>query len=465
MSLKDRLNTSNKITKEAENKKEEQTPKYYESSEIANVDTLGIIDTLLIDDDLNSIHVSGAKNIYLERNGKKIKSNTFFRDNVQLENLIRKNALNVGIEPDETNPFISFNYKEGINVAASLPPLSTPANIFIKCYKDKHATIQTLAENLCISKEMSLILEILATIKNNIIIAGERNTLKTTTLSSLAKLLPSNSQGILIDFQEELKINSRNFSNFNFSKIQNTKTKIINSLINSNSDMLFINDPDKETIADICEKISEGLEGVIITICAKNPKEAMNKIALAILKQNPNLDYRTAEKFAHKAFNLMIFCNKQESGKRKISSISQITLDENENCKIEDIFFLNHLQEHESTGLVPEFFEATKVNNLPINSNIFDKTYKHTYCKNQNNITIEQFSQKNTNQDILKKFKKELPTKNIPEEETIRKVQEKFEEMKKNAKAEETKEITFFEEDLTEQPIEINQTENEQSNI
>ena len=84
MSLKDRLNTVQK-QQIKETKKEEQ-PKYYKTEQEAQLDTLGAIDTLLANDDLNSIFVSGAKNIYLERRGKTTKSTSTFRDNVQLEN-------------------------------------------------------------------------------------------------------------------------------------------------------------------------------------------------------------------------------------------------------------------------------------------------------------------------------------------------------------------------------------------
>ena len=276
MSLKDRLNT---IKTKSENltKKENQLPKYYESSEIANIETLGILENLFVDDDLNSIYVNGAKNVYIEKNGKHSKSTLSFRDNVQLENLIK------------------FNHKKGINVQATLPPLSNPANIFIKCYKDKHASIKILSENQSVSKEMALILEAVATIKNNIIIAGERNTLKTTVLSSLLKLLPNNNRGALIDLINEIETNSKNYSNFDFSNIDKNKNEILNSIINSSPDMLGFNDPDDEIIAHIIKKIKEGLKGAIITICAKNKEEAMEKIALAILKENPNLDYKKAK--------------------------------------------------------------------------------------------------------------------------------------------------------------------------
>ena len=97
MSLKDRLKSVQKTTiTKTKQQQDEVQHQYYANSETANsVDSLGALDTLLFDDDLNSIFVSGAKNIYVVRNGKIHKSTSTFRDNIQLENIIKKNAQNL----------------------------------------------------------------------------------------------------------------------------------------------------------------------------------------------------------------------------------------------------------------------------------------------------------------------------------------------------------------------------------
>ena len=93
MSLKDRLGSVQQIKQNTQDEQQEQQPKYYNTDIEANVDSLGALDTILSDDDLNSVFVSGAKNIYLEKKGKIFKSTTTFRDNVQLENMLKKIAL------------------------------------------------------------------------------------------------------------------------------------------------------------------------------------------------------------------------------------------------------------------------------------------------------------------------------------------------------------------------------------
>ena len=466
MSLKDRLNTTTKLN---EIKEEKEPVQYYQNDSIAqNIVSLGVIDTFLADDELNSIYVNGAKNIYIERNNKTHKSTTTYRDNVQLENLIKKYAQNIGYKIDEQNPYIKFNHKLGINVVATLPPLSSNATMYVKCYKDCHASFQALQESQSISKEIALILEAIATLRTNIIIAGERSTLKTTILSTLLKNLPSNNRGTIIDYGSEIKNESSNFSNFNFSNIIDKKEEleILNSIFMSNPDRIFINDCNKKTLSFINEKIISGAKGIILTIEAKNPKEAFEKIALEILKDNPKLDYNIAKTLAYKFCELIIFVKKDELNKRVISSISQINIDMNNNYSIRDIFRYNQA-EHKSCGFIPDFFEEIKMNSLPVSSNIFDKDYKHTYHKPAKNESLYDQSKK-VNLEILKKFKKDFSiqeeekeeNKELSAEELMIKAQEKFEELKQNMKNNEIESLENEEIQIEEENIQQENNEN-----
>ena len=93
MSLKDRL--TNQVRPIKIEPSETET-KYYQTSEISEgIDSLGEIDSLLIDDEINSIYVHGAKNVFVERKGKKGRISLSYRDNVRLENIIKKNESEI----------------------------------------------------------------------------------------------------------------------------------------------------------------------------------------------------------------------------------------------------------------------------------------------------------------------------------------------------------------------------------
>ncbi len=478
MSLKDRLKSTQKVAPTKAPKPQSEL-KYYASDEDANVGTLGVIDSLLYDDDLNSIFVSGAKNIYLDKKGKTYKSTTAFRDNVQLENIIKKAAAAQGIEYDEKKPCFKFNHKLGVNVLATLPPLSGCATLFVKSYKDKHATAQKLQEDHAVSKEIALVLEALCAIRKNILIVGEKAALKTTLLSALAKKVPNNNRAVLIDNQKELKIEAPNFTSYDFADFKDSSNldELLNLIVFSNPDKLFINDEDSEILSKVIKAGRVNYSGIVATLSVQDANEVIEYLTKALIKEDSYLTLEKAKALVLNTFDIIIQTKKDDIGRRKVSSISQINLLA-KNGFVEEIFNIDYLQQHKSTGIIPEFYEDIKQNSLPISDNIFDENYKHTYHKNAQQDTLSALGSKGGNIDILRKFKKDLPTLNqeqnvetqqieAPEEkpieqmsndEIMKKAQEKFDEIKKNVQMQGEIKAEFVENSNEEN---LNETQNE----
>ncbi len=435
MSLKDRLNAQNSMLKVEE--KQKQEPKYYPTSEISKqFASLGILDSLLEDENINSIFVNGAKNIYINKNNRIHKSTSTFRDSVQIENLIKKYAQNIAFEIDEKKPIISFNHELGVNIKATLPPLSDNPCIFVKCYREKFASLAVLQDEKAVSKEIALVLEALCAIKINILIIGDRNTLKTTLLSSLAKKVPINNTVVLVDNSSELKIENDNILNFDFSLIDtNEKKELYESIFSSHQDKIFINDIDDNDLSFVLSKFLS-YKGAIMTYSASSINSAFDKIA-DILSKEKNIEKNHAQELIKQVFDIVIFVKNNEISKRKIASISQIKK-EAEGIQTEDIFYLNDFDEHKSNSIVPGFFEEIKMNSLPIGDNIFDESYKHTYPVKPSDDILNRYGKKN-NIDILKKFKKDLPAKNdadqLKKEEVENKLEQVQEEIIKQYKA------------------------------
>ena len=443
MSLKDRLSSQPKTVidkgftktklKEGSDKAEIILPK---------IEGLGILEAFLVDENLNSIYVSSAKNIYVEKRGIVHKSASTFRDNVQLINLIKKNASEAGIEVDENVPYIKFNYKEGINISATLPPISNVPVMFIKNYNDNNASLKSLQENKTISKEVALVIETLATTKLNILIAGNPQSLKTTILSTIAKLSPINSRTVLIDCKNEIKTRTNAYVSYDFMNLKDEALRldVLKSIFSSNPDRIAINDCDEKIFYEMINNCLYGFKGITTTINANSTEDAINDVAQIILKNSPNMNYEAAKQSVYKIFDIVIVCSKEENGFRTISKLSELKY---ENKSINDIFYLNNDKIHSSTSYVPEFCRLSKTNSMTINTGIFDENYKHTYYQG----TSGNYQPCN---DLIKKMQEnasketfENSSYNNDSDNMLKKAQEKFEELKRNARNFETpKEIT-----------------------
>lgn len=388
MSLKDRLKSTQaqiqkQKVKEAGNEVLEVN--YYKSSEESiKVNSLGIVDTILADDEINSVFVNGAKNIYVEKKGKTTKINSTFRDDVQLENIVKR-YIEFNGEDFEEKPCFNFNHNKGVNVLITIPPLSKKITLSLKCFNNKFSNLKTLEENLCISKEAALFLKTFCFLDINVLIIGEKKSLKTTILSALINNIKNNNSSIIIDYLNEIETQNDSFAYYDFSNLENydEEKELLNSILYSNPDKLFINNPKNYILENIFKTASKN-KGIITTFEASSIDEVKDKIL--------NME---------QPFDIIISTKKISGEIGKINSISQV-----KNGNIEEIFSLNEFNKLNSNGIVPEIYNEIKQDFLSLNQNIFDKEYKHTYYQNSN-YTSEHLNKKNINQDILKKFKKD----------------------------------------------------------
>lgn len=358
---------------------------------------LGIIDTILADDEINSIFVNGAKNIYIEKKGKTIKSNSSFPSEYELQNtiegLLKHRGFNI-----EDEKFFQFNYKKGVNLTITLPPLSQKITIILKNYNNKFASLKALQENQIISKEIALFLEALIAQNVNILITGEEKTLKTTVLDSLIKAAGENLKSVIIDFSNEIETDKNtcafyDLTNFNNGRNFKNEEKLIDSVFSINPDKIFINDLKSE----LKEKIFEFASSKKGLVVLSNSNDSLN-LPFDIIIKTKNI-------------------KKENETLKKIVSISQIY-----NNEIQEIFKLNDENKLESTGIIPKVYFEMKSNLLNINQNIFEKNYRHTYSQNynenlaqfkakfENNTETADYENQNEekkglNLEVLKKFK------------------------------------------------------------
>ena len=97
MSLKDRLNLNNSqdTTKDTS---------YIANSHYAKSGSLGALDTLLADDEINRIFINGAKNVFIQKKDKINKINLGYGDDFELENILKIFSKNKNIKFDYENP-------------------------------------------------------------------------------------------------------------------------------------------------------------------------------------------------------------------------------------------------------------------------------------------------------------------------------------------------------------------------
>ena len=159
----------------------------------------GPLDPLLSDPSVSDILVNGAKNVYVEKNGKLYKTSVTFKDNYHLKNIIERIVSKVGRRIDEKSPMVDARLPDGSRVNAIIPPLAVDGpSLSIRRFRADSGTMESLLKWGSISTEMAQVLEAAVAARLNIIISGGTGAGKTTLLNSLSAKIPNGERIITI---------------------------------------------------------------------------------------------------------------------------------------------------------------------------------------------------------------------------------------------------------------------------
>ena len=105
----------------------------------------GPLEPLLARDDIADIMVNGAKQVYIEVNGKVEQTGIRFRDNQQLLNICQRIVSQVGRRVDESSPICDARLPDGSRVNVIAPPLAIDgAALTIRKFKKDKLTLDQI---------------------------------------------------------------------------------------------------------------------------------------------------------------------------------------------------------------------------------------------------------------------------------------------------------------------------------
>ena len=168
---------------------------------------LGVLDSIIKDDDITEVMINGPKDIFIEKAGKLSKLNQTFDDEKQLEDIIQKIVGQAGREVNQANPIVDTRLPDGSRVNVVLPPISlNGAIVTIRKFSKTPMTVHMLLRYGSITPEVAHVLEMLVKAKYNIFICGGTGSGKTTFLNAISNFIPHDERVITIEDSAELQI-------------------------------------------------------------------------------------------------------------------------------------------------------------------------------------------------------------------------------------------------------------------
>ncbi len=329
----------------------------------------GPLELLMADPTVSDILVNSYQQVYVERKGRLELTNVTFTDEKHLLRIIDKIVSLVGRRIDESSPMVDARLPDGSRVNAVIPPVALDGPmVSIR----RFAFIPLKMENLTgeglktLTPEMAHMLQALVKSKVNILISGGTGAGKTTLLNILSGYIPESERVVTIEDAAELQMQQPHVVRLETrpmnieGKGEITQRALVRNALRMRPDRIVIGEVRGAEAFDMLQAMNTGHEGSLTTIHANTPRDAISRLENMIGMANLNLPHKAARQQIASAITVVVQVLRLVDGRRKVTSIQEITGMEGEVITMQEIFGFRQ------TGLGPEgqvlgYFQASGV--------------------------------------------------------------------------------------------------------
>lgn len=353
---------------------------------VAEILGFGPLQPLLEDETITEVMVNGAKNIYIERNGKIQRAPFTFESDDHVMRIIDRIVAPMGRRIDESSPYVDARLPDGSRVNAVIPPISLVGPIItIRKFFKTPITVEQLIEFGSISAEAVEFLKACVEARLNIVISGGTGSGKTTLLNILSQFIPSDERIITIENAAELQLRQEHVITLE-SRPPNIEGRgevsirqlVINAL-RMRPDRIIVGEIRDEAALDMLQAMNTGHDGSMTTAHSNSPRDSLARIETMTMMAGMELPVRAIREQIASAIDLVVHQERMRDGSRKVVNITEVTGMEGEVITMTDVFTFEQsgyengkvVGRLRPTGLRPKFMEKIEAAGIHLPASIF----------------------------------------------------------------------------------------------
>ncbi len=328
---------------------------------------LGPLEPLLKDDTIADILINGPDVVYVERRGKMERTTTRFRDDAHLMRIVNKIVSAVGRRVDESQPLCDARLLDGSRVNVAVKPIAVDgALVSIRKFTKSKLSLHKLVEVGAMRQPMYELLSNAARCKTTIIISGGTGSGKTTMLNALSAFIPEDERLITIEDAAELQLQQPHVARMETrppnleGKGEIRQRDLIKNALRMRPDRVILGECRGEEAFDMLQAMNTGHEGSMATIHANNPREAVSRLEQMIGMAGLPMSQTSIRSQISAAVRVIVQLQRMSDGKRRVTSIAEITGMEGDILQMQEIFKFVRVKT-DADGTIHGHFEATGV--------------------------------------------------------------------------------------------------------
>ena len=349
----------------------------------------GPIEPLLKDPTVNDILINTHKTCYVERFGKLERTRVHFKDEAHLLRIINKIVAGIGRRVDESSPMVDARLPDGSRVNIAIRPISVDGPmVSIRKFSEKPFSMDKLVEVGSIRPQMVELLHAAVQGRISMIISGGTGSGKTTLLNALSNFIPADERLLTIEDAAELQLQQPHVGRLETrpanaeGKGEIRQRELVKNALRMRPDRIIVGECRGEEAFDMLQAMNTGHEGSMTTIHANTPRDAMKRLEQMVAMAGIAMSPSSIRSTIASAIRLVVQLQRLPDGKRRVTSISEITGMEGEVIQMQEIyrFVKEHTDEHgihgsfRATGVRPTFLQDLKAYGIEIPGSNFESS-------------------------------------------------------------------------------------------
>ena len=351
---------------------------------------LGPIEPLLADPTISDILANTHRRVYVERAGKLELTDVRFEDDAHLMKIIDKIVSGIGRRVDESSPMVDARLPDGSRVNAIIPPLAIDGPILsIRRFAVTPLGMDDIIRSKSLTPEMAEIMGGLVKAKVNVLISGGTGTGKTTLLNILSGFIPQAERIITIEDAAELQLQQPHVVRLETrppnieGKGEVVQRALVKNSLRMRPDRIILGEVRGSEALDMLQAMNTGHEGSMTTVHANMPRDALTRLENMVGMAGLNLPSKAMRQQISSAITAVIHVSRLSDGKRKVTSIQEITGMEGDIVTMQEIFLFEQTGvaadgtvngNFRATGIRPRFIDRLHTRGVDISDEIFDPT-------------------------------------------------------------------------------------------
>ena len=315
------------------------------ASEIADeVLGYGPLEPLLRDPTVTEVMVNAWDKVYFERNGIIHRSETTFRDDTHVLNIIDKILRPVSRRLDDSSPMVDARLPDGSRVNAVIPPLAVRGpSLTIRKFSRELLAAEDLVRLGTLGRTTLDFLGACVRARANLLVSGGTGTGKTTLLNLLSSYILPYERIVTIEDPAELQVKHEDWVSLETrppnieGKGQVVQRDLVKNALRMRPDRIIVGECRGGEAFDMLQAMNTGHDGSLSTIHANSPRDALSRIENMVLMA-VELPVTAIREQIASGINLLVHLSRMQDGSRRVTHVTEIVGMQGGVISMHDIF-------------------------------------------------------------------------------------------------------------------------------